>query len=980
MKHSVIESNKAWLGGGISMGRNSNAVFEDNVFHGNYARTGGAVHVSQNQYVTIFTRCRLESNMARFGAAMFLEFSKIRFVDGIASSNVATLYGTVRLAGNAEIEVVNSRIEYNRAHVGAALYANDATKVSITLSTLNGNVALEDAGAVYIDDSTSLVLDATTVMNNRAIRGDGGGVVRRGGARANVTMSTFTSNTAGRRGGGMDQHRLMCRDSTACGILFDGVMSIENYTACLSGRPIHGANVPPHVTCTTVTSSAFNKNQAKAGAGIFWSNAYEYDAALQLPHVPSLVASTDSIDSIASTGSTDLIGSTASADAMDGNTFENNRLSSCRDDDSFIDSFPCTSDIGSDSSSVGVGWTPGQVGYVPGVPMQNSSFTSSVHHKSTASHVFLTTLDYYGKVYRLDQTTTCVIQRKCDNDQFTYNRQSGKCAGAKLGTMDSYAIHLTGNEALAVNGRILFSDLIVRATPQPNETYSITFNCKIYNNDNTDGIDGAGEGGTNTTVSEASNGNVVLEPVLQDVLRIKNCEGGTQLTNALSCQTCIPGRYSHDGKGCTECPSGGECSQTVQQSTTQVVTIGEIRPKLMEGYWVGETPTSWKTSECNADIIASWESNTCPPGEKLANAGSLATESNAGNDNETTCIDAGWDKDRIHRCRTGLHLYECLTKVACTNRSLNIATYVVPNGYQAGDAIVIDVNTSSKSGSSSASRRLLVTDSSSTQFTFVVPPGKVPGDVVKQEYGNETSICMLGYTGPKCGVCANNYTKDGANVCNKCAGGDVYASQAIYGTSIVAILFAAIGFIVIYLRDGGFQCMKKIKKIKHPLLHLLCCKCCDHCCCKLCRRLSHEEHAEEAKMKLRRASMIQTKSFFGKRATSGDFKGLNEALTDHIEADTVWFRPEKFKIILSFLQVFQEYRRTYRIKWPQVVQDYMDFFSSLVDFDIFRLVSVDCIAPITHLNKVVGFVLLPIVALIGKYSKATQEQCSCNYR
>ena len=42
----------------------------------------------------------------------------------------------------------------------------------------------------------------------------------------------------------------------------------------------------------------------------------------------------------------------------------------------------------------------------------------------------------------------------------------------------------------------------------------------------------------------------------------------------------------------------------------------------------------------------------------------------------------------------------------------------------------------------------------------------------------------------------------------------------------------------------------------------------------------------------------------------------------------------------------------------------MDFFSSLVDFDIFRLVSVDCIAPITHLNKVVGFVLLPIVALV----------------
>ena len=65
---------------------------------------------------------------------------------------------------------------------------------------------------------------------------------------------------------------------------------------------------------------------------------------------------------------------------------------------------------------------------------------------------------------------------------------------------------------------------------------------------------------------------------------------------------------------------------------------------------------------------------------------------------------------------------------------------------------------------------------------------------------------------------------------------------------------------------------------------------------------------------------------------------LNQYLEEHDHDDTIWFRPEKFKIILSFLQVFQEYRRTYRIKWPQIVQDYMDFFSSLVDFDIFRLV------------------------------------------
>ena len=40
---------------------------------------------------------------------------------------------------------------------------------------------------------------------------------------------------------------------------------------------------------------------------------------------------------------------------------------------------------------------------------------------------------------------------------------------------------------------------------------------------------------------------------------------------------------------------------------------------------------------------------------------------------------------------------------------------------------------------------------------------------------------------------------------------------------------------------------------------------------------------------------------------------------EHMKENTVWFRPEKYKILLSFLQVFQEFRRTYRIKWYVVV-------------------------------------------------------------
>ena len=134
--------------------------------------------------------------------------------------------------------------------------------------------------------------------------------------------------------------------------------------------------------------------------------------------------------------------------------------------------------------------------------------------------------------------------------------------------------------------------------------------------------------------------------------------------------------------------------------------------------------------------------------------------------------------------------------------------------------------------------------------------------------GNQSKVCMIGYEGPKCGVCERNYTKDGANKCNRCAGGDLIASQAIYGSAITFFLFSAIFLIVIYLRDDGFQCFKKGKWIWRKLLHYFCCQCCDTCCCKFCRRLSEAEHVFEARRKLQRQTMLHAKSFFdkGKRA------------------------------------------------------------------------------------------------------------------
>ena len=55
----------------------------------------------------------MRHNMARFGSAMFLEFSQIKFVHGLCNHNVATLYGAIRLAGTAGLVLEHATMQVN---------------------------------------------------------------------------------------------------------------------------------------------------------------------------------------------------------------------------------------------------------------------------------------------------------------------------------------------------------------------------------------------------------------------------------------------------------------------------------------------------------------------------------------------------------------------------------------------------------------------------------------------------------------------------------------------------------------------------------------------------------------------------------------------------------------------------------------------------------------------------------------------------
>ena len=220
---------------------------------------------------------------------------------------------------------------------------------------------------------------------------------------------------------------------------------------------------------------------------------------------------------------------------------------------------------------------------------------------------------------------------------------------------------------------------------------------------------------------------------------------------------------------------------------------------------------------------------------------------------------------------------------------------------------------------------------------------------------NDT-YCNDGYEGVKCGVCSVGYHKTGNDMCTKCMGDDPFISRMLYTGSLVGGMFFFFLFFYLHMRDQGLAFLSYFSCCLYNFIK--CCGCCHNvfckCCCLKKKIIMTEEEKEMNKE-------INARKHAGKRRR-GLKKGEN--VQDSMNNATVWFRPEKYKILLSFLQVFQEFRSTYRIKWPVMVEEYMEVFSGLVDFDVFRLTAVDCIYPYTYLHKVWFVVVFPTGCLI----------------
>lgn len=129
-------------------------------------------------------------------------------VDGFTVRNgrPATLAGGIRVFEGGKLAVVGSVIKDNDGEFGGGINVRPTATVSVTRSTISGNIGSRNGGGIHNNGSLT-VTDSTISGNTAPTSGGGGGIVNvnggGGGAVLTVTGSTIVNNSTGGPGGGI---------------------------------------------------------------------------------------------------------------------------------------------------------------------------------------------------------------------------------------------------------------------------------------------------------------------------------------------------------------------------------------------------------------------------------------------------------------------------------------------------------------------------------------------------------------------------------------------------------------------------------------------------------------------------------------------------------------------------------------------------------------------------------------------------------
>merc|ERR1711871_709510 len=389
------------------------------------------------------------------------------------------------------------------------------------------------------------------------------------------------------------------------------------------------------------------------------------------------------------------------------------------------------------------------------------------------------------------------------------------------------------------------------------------------------------------------------KPIRVD-LNIGPCSPGEAIVQAKkTCAPCPVGTYSTKGLSCLPCPYGAECVsekmfKNEYNGKSYIKVVGSAWPSPMAGFWMSYAPRS---------LVDGTNTNS-KFWDQISDPSSLAPEN--GDTKVLRNVEEESEGRRLDSGKYANNDMGATDRRAAPSSSTEYCDWT--EGYCMPGVKLDPVEGCVALKNIDAERQFACTEGLQL---YTCPSREHACAPVKNYQRNGTAAdpfssqnCQVGYRGFKCFQCETNYFKTSDGLCQPCVGqgtGGRENAYLFYGVS-AGISFIGFSFLLYcYLRrDDGKYMIKRIKQ-----------------CLGVHTRRKRKRHHHNLR-----------------KSHSSSYADLARA--------SMWFRPEKFKILLSFVQIFSQMKNNYGIPWSSLTAEYMRIFSGF-NVDVVKIAAVDCL-------------------------------------
>ena len=207
------------------------------------------------------------------------QISGITFEKNIASvAGGAIAFGKWGIEGSTKVaaQLTNNQFNENSAQNGGAAYLENA-ELTFADSSFTNNSATEFGGAIYVDQSSSVVVDNIAFTGNRVeseSTGNGGAIFSLNG-NVQVNESVFTENTSKRNGGAIAIASDNVRDDSVQQLSISNSEFVSN-TAEKKGGAVfwYDYETNDRKGDLAIEQTTFKDNKANMGGAIYAENAF----------------------------------------------------------------------------------------------------------------------------------------------------------------------------------------------------------------------------------------------------------------------------------------------------------------------------------------------------------------------------------------------------------------------------------------------------------------------------------------------------------------------------------------------------------------------------------------------------------------------------------------------------------------------------------------------------------------------------------